>query len=81
MRDAKMLYKDRLNGLPRFSHYVTVFSLLVLFAGASAIHAQTPSTAAQGSTGNSQEGFTPGAGMGVRFEGSSSDDGSVFDLA
>ena len=81
MRDAKMLYKDRLNGLGCFSQCVTVFSLLVLCAWTSAIHAQTPSAAAQGSTGKAQEGFTPGAGMGVRFEGSSSDDGRVFDLA
>jgi hypothetical protein len=56
-------------------------SLLVLFAWASAVHAQTPSPAATGSTGKSQEGFTPGWGFGVKFEGSSSGDGTVTDLA
>jgi hypothetical protein len=58
-----------------------VSSLLVLFAWASAIHAQTPGPAATGSTAKSQEGFTPGWGFGMKFEGSSSGDGAITDLA
>ena len=79
MRDAK-IYRDNWNWLPRFSHRTSVFSLLVLFAWASAIHAQNPSPAAPASTGKSQEGFTPGFGFGTKFEGSTSGDGTVMDL-
>src|SRR5258708_34962486 len=53
----------------------------MFFAWASPIHAQTPGPAATGSTAKSQEGFTPGWGFGVKFEGSSSGDGTVTDLA
>jgi hypothetical protein len=60
---------------------VRVFSALALFVWASAVRAQTPSPAASGSTEKSQEGFTPGWGFGVKFEGSSSGDGTITDLA
>ena len=54
---------------------------LLLFACTPAIHAQTPSPAATGPTDKSKEGFTPGWGFGVKFEGSSSGDGTITDLA
>ncbi len=75
------LHGHCLNWLPRFSRCTMLSSLLVLFAWASAIHAQTPGPAATGSTAKSQEGFTPGWGFGVKFEGSSSGDGTITDLA
>jgi hypothetical protein len=54
--------------------------LLVTFV-APAIHAQTkPATNTQAQSGQS-EGLYPGWGFGTRFEGSSSSDGSVYDIA
>jgi hypothetical protein len=43
--------------------------------------AQSPSPAATGPTSKGQEGFTPGWGAGMRFEGSSSGDGTILDLS
>lgn len=80
MRNAKT-HADCLNWLPRCYRPATLFSLFVFIAWASAIHAQTPTPAAEDPTAKSQEGFAPGWGFGVRFEGSSSDDGTVTDLA
>jgi hypothetical protein len=80
MDDAK-IYQDYLNRLLYSSRCVKVLSLLALFAGASAVHAQTPSPAATGSTEKSQEGFTPGWGFGMKFEGSSNGDRTITDLA
>jgi hypothetical protein len=57
-----------------------LFSLLLLLVCASQISAQDPNPAATGATDKSNEGFTPGWGAGARFEGTSSGDGSVFDL-
>src|SRR5205807_648363 len=80
MRNIK-LYGDYLNWLPCFSRCTMFSSFLVLFVWASATQAQTPSPAATGSTAKSQEGFTPGWGIGMKFEGSSSGDGTITDLA
>lgn len=55
--------------------------LLVLFASPVVVHAQAPSPAASGPAAQPQGGFTPGWGFGVKFEGSSSGDGTVTDLA
>ena len=41
--------------------------------------AQSPTAAATGQS-KSEEGFYPGWNLGVRFEGSTSGDGSVYDL-
>lgn len=58
------------------SVWVILSALLV----APAIHAQTP--AASSATKSSQsEGFYPGWGFGTRFEGSTSGDGTVYDIA
>jgi len=54
---------------------------LVGFFCASAVHAQTPSAVITGSSDKPQEGFTPGWGFGTKFEGSTSGDGTVTDLA
>jgi hypothetical protein len=53
-----------------------VFSL----SAARRTDAQSPNAAANGSA-KSDEGFYPGWSLGTRFEGSSSGDGSVYDLA
>lgn len=79
MRNAK-IYRHYLNWLPCFPRRTTLFSLLVLFACASVIHAQTPSPGVTGSTEKSQGGFTPGWGFSTKFEGSRSGDGTVMDL-
>ena len=70
-----------LNWLLRFYRPATLFSLFVFIAWASAIQAQTPIPVAKGPTAEPQEGFTPGWGFGVKFEGSTSDGGTVTDLA
>jgi hypothetical protein len=79
MGDAKK-YREYSNRLLYSSRCLRVLSSLALFAWASAIHAQTPSPAAKGSTEKPQEGFTPGLTLGTRFEGSYSSDGAVYDL-
>jgi hypothetical protein len=80
MRNIK-LNGDHLNWLPCISRCTMLSLLLVFFARASAIHAQTPGPAATGSTVKPQEGFTPGWGFGMKFEGSPSGDGTITDLA
>jgi hypothetical protein len=61
---------------------VRVFSLLALCAWTSEVQAQTPNTPSPAaSQGGPSEGFYPGWGFGTRFEGSSSGDGSVYDIA
>ena len=73
MRDLKRY--DHLHWLRSFSRCAMLFPMLVIFPWVSVVHAQTPD-----STVKSQEGFTPGWGMGARFEGSLSDDGRIYDL-
>lgn len=80
MQDS-CLNGHNLNWLAGLLRCTTRISLLVLFAWASATNAQTPTPAATGSTAKPQEGFTPGWGFGMKFEGSSSGDGSVYDVA
>jgi hypothetical protein len=79
MGDAK-IDREYLNWLPHFFRRTTLFSLLLLFTWASTLHAQAPTPAATG-TEKSQEGFTPGWGYSMKFEGSSSGDGTITDLA
>jgi hypothetical protein len=47
---------------------------------AASVRAQSPNPAAIGPAVNNAGSFTPGWTLGTRFEGSSSSDGSVFDL-
>jgi hypothetical protein len=57
-----------------------IMALLLVAFVAPAIHAQSP--AASSATNSSQsEGFYQGWGFGTRFEGSTSGDGSVYDIA
>jgi len=58
----------------------TLGGLLLFFAGFGASYAQSPNPAANGTTGQNNEGFYPGWNLGVRFEGSTDSDGSVYDL-
>ncbi len=58
----------------------TLGALLLSFAGSGASYAQNPNPAANGPTGQNDEGFYPGWSLGVRFEGSTDSDGSVYDL-
>ena len=69
---------SRLHLLPSRTHLI---SLLAFFLSTSTACAQAPSPAATGSTAKPPEGFTPGWGFGMKFEGSSSGDGTVTDLA
>jgi hypothetical protein len=59
---------------------VAVFSLLLLAYGSSE-YAQSPASPATGPLAKPAEGFTPGLNAGVKFEGSTSSDGSIFDLS
>jgi hypothetical protein len=64
-----------------FYRCTTLLFLVGFFSCAPAIRAQTPSAVVTGSSEKSQEGFTPGWGFGTKFEGSTSGDGTVTDLA
>jgi hypothetical protein len=55
-------------------------SLLLFFFHASSASAQTPISPANAPAAKPADGFTPGWGLGARFEGSSSGDGSIYDL-
>src|ERR1700756_2361090 len=80
MRDAK-LRGVCLNCSGYVGRYTMLSSLLFLFAWASPVQAQTPIPAATGSPKEPKEEFRSGWGFGVKFEGSSSGDGTVTDLA
>jgi hypothetical protein len=54
--------------------------LLVAFA-APPIRAQVPTATSSQTQSDKSDGFYPGWGFGTRFEGSSSSDGSVYDVA
>lgn len=56
-----------------------VFTILLLFLGAST-HGQAPNPAGIGPAVNNAGGFTAGWTLGTRFEGSSSSDGSIYDV-
>ena len=58
---------------------IAAFVFLSLFVYSGPSSAQTPS--AMSSSGQSNEGLYPGWGFGTRFEGSSSGDGSIYDIA
>src|SRR5258708_38585399 len=55
-------------------------ALLFSLGAAQGSQAQSPNAAASGAA-KSDEGFYPGWALGTRFEGSTSGDGSVYDLA
>ena len=59
--------------------WVSLFAVLVPLA--PVIHAQTPAASSAINQNSQSEGFYPGWGFGTRFEGSSSGDGSVYDIA
>jgi hypothetical protein len=59
--------------------WATVIALLFFLGTAQEIRGQSPNAAASGPA-KSNEGFYPGWNLGTRFEGSTSADGSVFDL-
>lgn len=65
------------------SHRILCVRATVLFGCALILainlQAQTPNAAASGQS-KSDEGFYPGWNLGARFEGSTSDDGSVYDI-
>jgi len=76
-----MHYKERIlcgTGL-RAASWAAVVALLFSAAAAGQVQAQSPGAAASG-VAKSDEGFYPGWNLGTRFEGSSSGDGSVYDL-
>jgi hypothetical protein len=66
-------------------HKVLRFAVFAVLGAAcfypSSVNAQAATPAGSGPAVKSLEGFTPGWSLGARFEGSSSADGSVFDLA
>lgn len=57
-----------------------IVAVTILFLEASPLQAQAPIPAATGPALHSPEGFKPGWGAGARFEGSSSSDGTLYDL-
>src|SRR5215472_5755192 len=54
--------------------------ILLIFVCSGSSSGQTPSAAANGPGSQYNQGFYPGWNLGVRFEGSTDSDGSVFDL-
>jgi hypothetical protein len=65
--------------------YATLRSIavlaVVLLPYRSVSFAQSPASPASGPIAKPAEGFTPGFNAGIKFEGSTSGDGSVFDLS
>src|SRR5260370_13060318 len=63
----------------RAASWAGVVALLFSVVGAQGVQAQSPNAAASGGA-KSDEGFYPGWNLGTRFEGSTSGDGSVYNL-
>jgi len=59
---------------------IAVMCYVVFLAFCPLLNAQSPNPAAMGPTSGSAGGFVPGWTLGARFEGSSSSDGTVYDL-
>jgi hypothetical protein len=59
---------------------IFAIAVLICLYAADRSFAQTPNVAVSGA-GKSEEGFYPAWNLGTRFEGSSSGDGSVYDLS
>lgn len=74
------VYSLAIFAVHRVARRGAVLTLTALLAHASAVRAQTPSPAANGNE-KEKEGFTLGWGYGVKFEGSTSGDGTITDLA
>jgi hypothetical protein len=64
----------------RAACWAAVVALLFSLSAAQETRAQSPNAAATGVV-KSDEGFYPGWSLGTRFEGSTSGDGSIYDLA
>src|SRR4029077_1049052 len=75
MRNAGMVIENARRLVRRCA---AICSLLLLTCLPS--HAQSPNPAANGAVGQKNEGFYPGWTLGTSFEGSTSGDGSVYDL-
>jgi hypothetical protein len=58
----------------------TLGTLVLFFAGFGVSYAQNAMPAANSTSGHNDEGFYPGWNLGMRFEGSTDSDGSVYDL-
>ncbi len=63
----------------RAASWAAVVALLFSVVGAQGVQAQSPNAAASGGA-KSDEGFYPGWNLGTRFEGSTSGDGSVYNM-
>lgn len=63
----------------RYANVALCFFVLTLVS-TSTSWAQSRAAAANGTGGQSNEGFYPGWTLGVQFEGSTSSDGSIYDL-
>jgi hypothetical protein len=59
---------------------IAISSVLLMLISSRPSAAQTPAAAASGPGTQANEGFYPGWTLGVRFEGSTSSDGDIFDL-
>jgi len=64
---------------PTLRSIVVLSVLLVSYS--SSDFAQSPASPASGPLTKQDEGFTPGFNAGIKFEGSTSSDGSVYDLS
>ncbi|MCU1243161.1 MAG: hypothetical protein JWO71_3887 [Candidatus Acidoferrum typicum] len=76
-RINRILSKDGMRAASR--GFALAIALLFSLGAAQEIQAQSPNAAASGAA-KSDEGFYPGWSLGTRFEGSTSGDGSVYDL-
>lgn len=64
----------------RNQKYLYPLLCLITLVCPAVVYSQSPLPAALGSPDPSKAGFTPGWTLGVRFEGSTSSDGSIYDL-
>jgi hypothetical protein len=67
------------SGRMRAASCAAFIALFLFLSAGRGTFAQSPNAAASGGA-KSDEGFYPGWNLGTRFEGSTSEDGSVFDL-
>lgn len=67
------------SGHVRAASWAAIVALFFSLGAGPGTFAQSPNAAASGAA-KSDEGFDPGWNLGTRFEGSTSGDGSVFDL-
>jgi hypothetical protein len=80
-KEGNLRRLDKIHGFIHAMLRCAVVLLLIVVAHSPSGLAQSPASPASGPLAKPAEGFTPGFNAGIKFEGSTSADGSVFDLS